>query len=82
MTLSDQELLVKTADARGASHRAPFAEWSMDHRGHSAIINHTSAWADRSNEFFDLMAEVDRRGLKIPECNCPAGSHIIKRRDG
>lgn len=62
--LSDEELLKATAAARSAAHAAPFAEWSMDHRGHSAIVHHTSAWATRSNEWLALTAEVRRRGLK------------------
>lgn len=73
--MNDHELLTKTAAARGLAHRAPFAEWSKDHRGHSAIVHHTRGWADRSNEFFGLMAEVNRRGLKMPPCDCPAGAH-------
>lgn len=64
--LSDSALLGRTKEARRAAHAAPFAEWSMDHRGHSAIINHTSAWATRSREWMDLANEVDRRGLPQP----------------
>lgn len=74
MNFSDEDLLQKISVARGLAHRAPFAEWSMDHRGHSAIVHHTSAWADRSNEFFSLMNEADRRGLAMPPCDCPPGS--------
>lgn len=73
--MTDAELLERTAQARGLAHRAPFAEWSKDHRGHSAIVHHTRAWTDRSNDFLELMTEVDRRGLSMPACDCPPGSH-------
>ena len=43
---------------RKIAHDAPFAEWSKDHRGHSAIVNHTNAWA-RAGE--DWMAACNRR---------------------
>ena len=61
--MTDAELLAAEKTARKAAHDAPFAEWSMDHKGHSAIINHTSAWATRSHEWMELAAECDRRGL-------------------
>lgn len=64
--MTNEELLLATARALDAAHHAPFAEWSMDHRGHSAIVNHTRAWADRGNEWAALAAEVDRRGLPQP----------------
>lgn len=73
--VTNEQLLQRTAAARGEAHRAPFAEWSKDHRGHSAIVNHTSAWATRSNEFIDLAAECKRRGLPLPDRDCPAGAH-------
>lgn len=73
--MNDQELLQRTSAARGHAHRAPFAKWSKDHRGHSAIVRHTSAWSDRSNEFLVLMNEVKRRGLQMPPCDCPLGAH-------
>lgn len=73
--MTNEELLQKTAAARGLAHRAPFAEWSKDHRGHSSIVNHTDAWAVRSNEFNVFMDEVERRGLKMPPCDCPPGAH-------
>lgn len=31
--MTDEELLTKTSAARGLAHRAPFAEWSKDHKG-------------------------------------------------
>lgn len=62
--MTDEELLAKVSAARGAAHRAPFAEWSKDHKGHSSIVNHTNAWATRGNELMALAEEVDRRGLK------------------
>ena len=61
--MTDAELLEATAKARKAAHDAPFAEWSMDHKGHSFIVNHTSAWATRSNEWMALKEECERRGL-------------------
>lgn len=73
--MTDEELLAKTSAARGLAHRAPFAEWSKDHRGHSAIVNHTSAWAQCGNDFMSLMDECERRGLKMPPCDCPPGAH-------
>lgn len=73
--MTDEELLQKTAKARGAAHRAEFAEWSKDHRDHSAIVHHTRGYADRANEFVELMQEVTRRGLKIPRCDCSPTQH-------
>lgn len=73
--MTDTDLLEATSKARGLAHRAPFAEWSKDHLGHSAIVNHTTAWAVRGNGFIELMAEIKRRGLEMPACDCPAGSH-------
>jgi hypothetical protein len=64
--MTDADLLARTHEARKAAHEAPFAEWSMDHRGHSAIVNHTSAFAARSREWIELANEVDRRGLPQP----------------
>ncbi len=43
---------------RKLAHEAPFAEYSMDHRGHTAIVHHTNAWADRGREW---MAACDHR---------------------
>jgi hypothetical protein len=43
---------------RSLAHEAPFAEWSMDHRGHSSIVNHTNSWATRGNEW---MAACEKR---------------------
>lgn len=73
--MTDEELLAKTSAARGACHRAPMAEWSKDHRGHSSIVNHTSAFADRGAEFMALAEEVAARGLDLPPCDCPPGAH-------
>ena len=73
--LNDTELLQRTAQARGKAHRAPFAEWSKDHLGHSAIVRHTDAWTVRSDEFVTLLSECHRRGLVIPSCDCPEGAH-------
>lgn len=73
--MTDQELLEKTSVARGHAHRAPLAEWSKDHTGHSAIVNHTRAAADRGQDFVGLMSECRHRGLSIPACDCVPGSH-------
>lgn len=79
--MTDAELLEATAKARGLSHRAPFAEWSKDHRGHSSIVNHTAAWATHGRTFSDLMEEVRRRGLEIPDCDCSPGEHDWEKGD-
>lgn len=73
--MTDEELIAKTSAARGLAHRAPFAEWSKDHKGHSSIVNHTNAWAANGLAFADLSDECCRRGLKIPACDCPDGAH-------
>lgn len=78
--MTDAELLLATAEARGLAHRAPLAEWSMDHRGHSSIVNHTHAWAVHGREFTNLMVEVRRRGLECPPCDCPEGAHDLQRK--
>jgi hypothetical protein len=73
--MTDDELIAKTSAARGFAHRASFAEWSKDHRSHSAIVNHTHAWAERGDDFMKLADECERRGLKLPACDCPPGAH-------
>jgi len=73
--MTDSELLEATSKARGLAHRSPFAEWSKDHTGHSAIVNHTNAWATRALEYIALAAECSRRDLRIPPCDCPDGAH-------
>lgn len=75
--MTDEELLAKVSAARVLAHRAPFAEWSKDHRGHSSIVNHTTAWAARGYELMALADELERRGLKWPPCDCPPGAHDI-----
>lgn len=77
--MTDEELLAKTSIARGLAHRAPLAEWSKDHRGHSAIVNHTSAWARLGDDFIALSDECGRRGLAIPKCDCPPDAHEEKK---
>lgn len=44
---------------RKLAHEAPFAEWSMDHRRHSSIVNHTSSWATRGKEWSDACDKRD-----------------------
>lgn len=73
--MTNEELLNRTAAARGLAHRAGFAEYSKDHKGHTSIIHHTSAWAVRGDEFITLANECERRGLKLPPCDCPPGAH-------
>lgn len=73
--MTDQELLERTAKARGEAHRAPFAEWSKDHTGHSAIVHHTNSWAERGHTFCELMTEIRHRNLQMPRCDCQDGSH-------
>ncbi len=80
--LSNDGLLSAASAARGAAHRAPFAEWSKDHTGHSAIVHHTTSWAERGHAFVDLMTECRRRGLAMPPCDCPPGSHDGRAVDG
>lgn len=79
-SMTDKELLEAAARALGSAHRAPFAEWSKDHKGHSAITHHTQAWADRSQEFVALAAEIKRRHLSLPPCDCPPGAHDWENR--
>lgn len=73
--MTDQELLERISAVRGEAHRAPLAEWSKDHTGHSAIVNHSNSWAERSHTFAELMTECRGRGLAMPPCDCPTGSH-------
>jgi hypothetical protein len=73
--VTNEELLARTATARGLAHRAPFAEFSKDHKGHTSIVNHTNAWATNGMAFAELAVECDRRGLEIPACDCPLGAH-------
>lgn len=66
MTSHKQAWTKELADAeaecerlREAAHIAPFAEFSMDHRGHTAIVNHTNAWATRGNEWAEACRKRD-----------------------
>mgnify|MGYP001571220663 CR=1 FL=1 len=79
--MTDEELLAKTKMTRGLAHRARLAEWSKDHRGHSSIVNHAHAWADRGSEFLELADECMKRGLLTPACDCPEGAHDWERHD-
>ncbi len=81
MNLSDQELLKATSAARGAAHRALLARTFDENAfgkptGRKLIEEdgHTSAWASRGRDFAKLAAEVARRGLEIPPCDCPPGT--------
>jgi hypothetical protein len=78
--VTDADLLAKTAAARGAAHRAPMAMFCTENlygkpTGHFFLEDHTHAYADRAHEFSLLMAEVKRRGLEMPPCDCPEGAH-------
>lgn len=78
--VSDEQLLTMASRSRGLAHRAPLAEWSKDHLGHSAIVRHTDAYAARARDFFAICDELERRGLKMPPCDCPSGSHDWERK--
>lgn len=73
--MTDAELLQRLSAARGRAHRAPLAEYSKDHRGHTAIVNHTTGWRSEGAEFIELCEMAEKRGLSMPPCDCPAGSH-------
>lgn len=78
--MTDDDLLLKTSAARGVAHRAPFAEWSKDHKGHSSIVVHTSTWGARSSDLLSFVSECSRRGLPLPPCDCPQGAHDWEKR--
>lgn len=63
--LSDDQLLVNTAEARRMAHDAP-KNLHMNADG-SASLGNSTAWARWSREWASLANEVDRRGLKQPE---------------
>lgn len=69
MTLSSliERLEADCERLRRAAHEAPFAEWSMDHRGHTSIVKHTSAWATRSNEWLAACDRLDRARSAMTE---------------
>jgi len=64
--MTDEELLRATAIARSAAHTALLNPYRLDHDGHRWVEPLSTAWADKSNEWMRLAAEVDRRGLKQP----------------
>lgn len=79
-TLSDADLLARTASARTAAHGALRGEVTDVNKhgkptGERFITNHTNGWATRSNDWIALSDECSRRGLKSPQCNCAPGSH-------
>ena len=75
MSMTDAELLAKTVAARGSAHRALGSQVSRGHTGILSISSHSDAACTRAHEFADLWAECRKRGLKMPACDCPAGSH-------
>lgn len=77
--MTDEELIERVSAARGRAHRADFAEWSKDHRGHSSIVHHADGWASESREFVRLLNELRLRGIPMPPCDCPAGAHDWER---
>ena len=74
-TMTDQELLEKTSKARGEAHRVPMRPYRVDADGHKWVETSSVAFSARADAFFALAAEVKRRGLKLPACDCPDGSH-------
>ena len=62
--MADEELIDAAKLARRRAQEAPLAEFHLDHDGHR-WVGPATAWADRSREWSALMAEVDRRGLRI-----------------
>lgn len=69
--MSNAELISAAQRARRAAHDAPLARISMENvagqpTGVRFIESNTSAWSARSREWFELMDEVDRRGLPRP----------------
>lgn len=76
---TDEELIQLARRARGKAHRAPLAKWSMDHKGHSSINNHTRAYVDRTNDLIEIMQELDKRGIPMPECDCEEGAHKTRK---
>ena len=73
--MTDQELLAKTAKARGSAHRALGSQVSMGHTGILSISSHSDAACTRAHEFADLWSECRKRGLSMPACDCPPDSH-------
>lgn len=71
MKMSDEELLLKTLEARQAAHDAPLNPYRLDADGHRWVDFLSRAWSDRANEWMKLAAEVERRGLQqlIPTWN-------------
>jgi len=68
--MTDEELVLKTKEAKKAANEAPLAEVTHVNKngsptGEKFITRHTSAWADRSREWIALSEECDKRGLKI-----------------
>ena len=59
MTDNRERLNAECERLRKLAHEAPFAEFSMDHRGHTAIVNHTSAWARAGDDWIKACAKRD-----------------------
>ncbi|MDE2101672.1 MAG: hypothetical protein KGL39_30780 [Patescibacteria group bacterium] len=82
MHMTNEELILKTAQARGPAHRAPMAMFCTENKygkptGHYFLEDHTTAYARRADEFFALYEECKKRGLSLPDCDCPAGAHDL-----
>ena len=67
MNMTDDELLAKTATARGAAHNVPMRPYRVNADGHRWVDTTSRAYAARAEEFFELAGEVKRRGLKLPK---------------
>lgn len=80
--MNDESLMVAASRARGAAHRSEMSEiFEVNERGHPTGVKkiaengHAIGWILRGNEFCALAQEIKRRGLAIPDCDCPPGSH-------
>ena len=62
--LNNDELLLRTAEARRAAHDAP--KRIQTAANGDVSITGSKAYADRAHDWSELASEVDRRGLKQP----------------
>lgn len=68
--MTDEELILKTKEAKKAAHEAPLAEITDVNKngrptGDKFITRHTQGYSDRANDWVKLSNECDRRGLKV-----------------
>lgn len=64
--MTDDELLLKTAEAHRRARDASPASIGERHTGERHILHHTDGYARFGAEWCQLADEVDRRGLKQP----------------